>query len=63
MLVKIVTEILFWQCALGEPMIQPSWQQIKDQHTKKKRDLDRTGTAETKNSPQASNNIAVGPGA
>ena len=25
-LVKIVTETLFWQCAFGEPMIQPSWQ-------------------------------------
>jgi len=27
-LVKIVTEILFWQCAFGEAMKQPSWQQI-----------------------------------
>ena len=40
-LVKIVTEILFWECDFGETMKQLFWQQITDQRTKKKdRDLD-----------------------
>jgi len=40
-LVKIVTEILFWQCNFGEAMKQPSWQQITDQRTSKKRQRPR----------------------
>ena len=41
MLVKIVTEILFWLCTFGEAIKQLSWQQITDQRTKKQdRDID-----------------------
>jgi len=39
-IVKIVTEILFWQCAFDEAMKQPSWQQITDAVALRRKDRD-----------------------